>query len=477
MNPLSKYLKSKYLKPVFFLLLIIFLLSLVGRIPFIDDGWIGELIYYLEKDGYVHSELMRGMNKQEIRFIAHHKLLSLHGLLFIKLFGFSLYTFKSVSLLYFVIFIILFYLYTLRWTKLSNKGDLWLALILIIGWHYTFKFSFIFRPEIMMMTFGFAGYILLEKYLSTNKGKIWYLILAGASFGLTMVMHLQGIILVAAGFFLLLWNKRYLAVFGYGIGTLLAFSVYFYDFSSLSDFELWRHQVFDSPTNTRHLIKPLWLNPAVNIMKEHIRYFLSPKVYSFTILFFVTLILGYKYLYRRQPNLVRFCLLVIMLTSLIAVSKSQHYMLLNLPYFVLIITLTIKALKENQISSWLIKSKRTELAVQYILVVLFGTFIIVSSIYNVDLAMKKFSPDENRNLVLKYTDGKPDRISVIAPTSFIFNEIGNFKRIHGDVCYKYLQRLDPTIKGDGFFRKADSFGIDLMMISEKYQDGLGISGY
>jgi len=477
MNPLARYLKPKYLKPVFFLFLVLYLFSLWGRIPFIDDGWIAEYVYYLEKDGYAHSELMRGINKQEVRFIAHHKLFSLHGVLFLKLFGFSLYTFKSVSLLYFIIFIALFSVYTRRWRKLFNKEDLWFALILTIAWHDAFKFSFIFRPEIMMMTCGFAGYILLEKYLTSPKRQILFLFFSGIFFGFTMVMHLHGIILVTAGFILLLWNRRFIAVFGYGAGVLLAFSLYFFDFHSFSDFALWRHQVFDCPIYKRHLIEPLWLNPAVNILKEHLRYFYNPGVFSLTVLFFVTLILGFKFLYRSQPNLVRFCLLVAILTSLITISKSRFYLLLNIPYFILIITLTIKALKENRISSWLVKSEKTNVMVQYVLLVLFAGFIIVSAVYDIKLAIKKFSPDDSRSLARKYTKGNTDSMNVIAPTSFVFNEIENFNRIQGDVCYKYLQKLDTTIKGEGFFSKALFYEIDLMLISKQFQKGLGVSGY
>jgi len=305
MNPLNRYLKSKYLIPVFFLLLVIFLYSLWGRVPFIDDGWIGEYVYYLEKDGYAHSELMRGINKQEVRLIAHHKLLSLHGVLFIKLFGFSLYSLKSVSLLYFILFIALFSFYTRRWKKIFNKDDLWFALILIMTWYEMFKSSFVFRPKIMMMTYGFAGYILLEKCLAGYKRKIFLLFFSGALFGLTMVIHLHGIILVTAGFILLIWNRRFAAVFGYGVGVVVAFSLYFFDFNSFSDFALWRHQVFDCPIYKRHLIEPLWLNLPLNIWKEHLRYFYNPGIFTLSFLFFSSLIVGFKFLYRSQPNLVR----------------------------------------------------------------------------------------------------------------------------------------------------------------------------
>ena len=225
MNFLSKYLQPKFLIPVLILLCFIYIYGLWDRIPDIDDAWIGEYAYWLEKDGYAHSELMRGVNLQETKFVVHHKLFSLHGALFIKLFGFSVYTLKSVTLLYFVFFIVCFILYTRKWKRLFNKNDLLFSLILIFSFPYIFKFSFIYRPEIMMMTYGFVGFILLEKYLQAGERKFWPLFLSGMLFGLTIATHLNGLILVASAFILILWNKRYTAIFGFGFAMLLAFSI------------------------------------------------------------------------------------------------------------------------------------------------------------------------------------------------------------------------------------------------------------
>ncbi|RLD48145.1 MAG: hypothetical protein DRI88_04135, partial [Bacteroidetes bacterium] len=134
--------KNKFLIPVLVFLVLFFVYSLWRRVPDIDDAWIGIDAYTLAKDGYAHTELMKGINQQEDLFVVHHKLLNLQGALFIKVFGFSLYTLKSVSLLYALIFIILFYFYTRRWKKLFNKDDLLFAFILLLSFPWFFKYSF-----------------------------------------------------------------------------------------------------------------------------------------------------------------------------------------------------------------------------------------------------------------------------------------------------------------------------------------------
>ena len=316
MNHLSVILTRKNLLLIFFVFLVIFLYSLWGRIPDIDDAWIGVDAYTLAVDGHVHTELMRGINNQEELFVVHHKLLNLQGAFFIRLFGFSLYTLKAISLLYFLVFICLFYLYTVRWKLFFNKDDLLFSFILIIAFPWIFKYSFLYRPEIMMMTYGFVGYILLEKYLEPSGNRIWQLFLAGIFFGLTMATHLNGLILVTSAFFLLLWNRKFFAIPVYGFGVLLAFMIYFYDFTGLSYFELWRHQFFDAPYLDSMGIGPSWLKPVFNLLNEHMRYFHNLKIIVFSVFMFFTLITGFRFLYDNYTNLTRFAILVVIITGI-----------------------------------------------------------------------------------------------------------------------------------------------------------------
>ena len=464
----------KYLLPIVIALVLLFLYSLFGRIPDIDDAWIGEYAYWFAKDGYVHSELMRGITMQEINFVVHHKLFSFNGVLFIKAFGFSLYSLKAVSLLYFSIFLVLFYFYTCKWKKLFNKNDFWLSLIIIFSFPWIFKYSYLYRPEIMMMTLGFIGYILLEKYIDEKKGKFWQLSLAGIFFGLSIATHLNGLILATAGFILLIWNKKFYSVFGYGAGVLLAFSIYFYDLTDASAIDLWKHQFFDSPSLDSLNNNSVWLKPIYNLFIEHMRYFHNFKIIVFSVFLIATLLVGYKYLLKNNTRLLQFALLVAVITGIVAMHKARHYFLLNFPYLLMLIVLTFKAIQEKKISKFKIGQPKQ---IVYLLAILFLIFITVSSYYNIELAIKKFSPDQNRELALKYAGSNKSQMKIIAPMTFIFNEIENFDQIQGELCYVELQKLDSIAYGEGFLKRANDFDRDLILITPYYQELLGISAY
>jgi hypothetical protein len=453
---------------------LIFIYSLFGRTADIDDAWIGEYAYWFAKDGYVHSELMRGINNQEINFVVHHKLFNLHGALFIKLFGFSLYSLKAVSLLYFIIFLLLFYFYTFKWKKLFDKTDIWFSFIVIFSFPWIFKYVFLYRPEVMMMTFGFLGFILLEKFLETKKSNSCYLMISGIFFGLSMAAHLNGIILVSAGFFLLLINRRYGAVVIYGIGALLAFSIYFYDLTDTASFVLWKHQFFESPSLDSIQAGSLWFKPIINLLNEHMRYFHNFQIIVFSIFLISTLITGYPFLAKNNTRLLQFAILVAVLTGVIAMHKSRQYFLLNFPYLVLLIVLTFRAIFDGKIRTFKFGSPEQ---IKGLLFMFFIIYVGASNYFNIQLAIQKFSPDQNRELALKYAKADISQMKIVAPMTFIFNEINNFDQIQGDLCYIELQKLDSTVYGEGFLKSANDFDRDLIMIGSYYQEMLGISTY
>ncbi|RLD86514.1 MAG: hypothetical protein DRJ02_08475, partial [Bacteroidetes bacterium] len=465
---------NKFLIPVLVFLVLFFVYSLWRRVPDIDDAWIGEHAYWFAKDGYAHSELMRGINHQEDLLVVHHKLFIFNGALAIKAFGFSVYSLKLVSLFYFFIFLILFYFYVCKWEKIFNKNDFLLALVILFSFPWIFKYAFLYRPEIMMMTLGFTGFILLENYIENKKKSIWKAVLAGMFFGLAVTSHLNGLILAAAGFFLLLWNRKYNSAWAYGAGVLVAFPIYFYDLTSIQHLGLWRNQFFNSPSLDSLNSYIVWLKPVVNLLNEHLRYFHNPEIIVFSIFIFVTLITGYKFLYRHHTNLMRFAILVAIITGVMAMHKSRQYMLLNFPYLILLVTLTLKAINEGKITRYTIGKPAM---IRNLLLFLFIVFLAVSTYYNILLASKKFSPEQNRKLAENYTERDEINKKVIAPMTFIFNEIEYFNQIQGEVCYIELQKSDSTIFGEGFLEKVYSFDRDLIMITPYYQQILGVASY
>ena len=60
---------------------------------------------------------------------------------------------------------------------------------------------------------------------------------------------------------------------------------------------------------------------------------------------------------------------------------------------------------------------------------------------------------------------------------FIFNEIENSQRIQCDLCYIQLQKMDSSVYGEGFLRKAATFDAELIMVEPYYQPKLGIDHF
>jgi hypothetical protein len=473
-KPLSSYYSVSFLLPLLIALILLFLYSMIGRMADADDAWIGEYAYWFARDGYVHSELMRGITMQETNFVVHHKLFNFNGALFIKTFGFSLHSLKAVNLMYFIIFMVLLGFYTLKWKKIFNKNDFLFALIILFAFPWIFKFAYLYRPELMLMTLGFVGFMLLEKYLDTKEEKWGSLFLAGIFFGLSVVGHLNGLILAISGFLLLLVNRKFSAVFIYGSGVLIAGSIYFYDLTDAASITLWKHQFFESPSLDSLYEGPVWLKPIVNLLNEHMRYFHNFKIIVFSVLLITSIITGYKYLVKDHTRLLQFALLVAITTGFIAIHKSRQYFLLNFPYMLLLIVLTLKSIREGKITTYKI-GKPKQIAVVFFL--LFLVFLTTSTFLNVKLAVQKFSASENRELAKKYAGGMEANMKIVAPMTFIFNEIEHFEQIQGELCYTELQKLDSTIYGKGFLKYANDFDRDLIIVTPRYQQMLGISAY
>jgi hypothetical protein len=470
-----KYItKFNYFKVLLFIVAGLYIYSLWQRDADIDDAWIGEYAYWLAEDGYVHSELMRGVNKQEVNFVVHHKLFNFHGAFFVEIFGFSLYSLKSVSLLYFIAFLLIFYYYTCKWNRIFNKSDYLLVLIVFFSFPWIFKYAFLYRPEIMMMTLGFIGYILLEKSITKKKKPSGILLVSGMFFGLSAAAHLNGIILITSGGLLLLFNKKYRDVIVFGLGVLFTFSIYFYDLTDMDSFTLWKHQFFESPSLDSLQAGSPWLKPIINLLGEHMRYFHNLQIIIFSVFFFSTLFVGFNYLLKNHRLLLQFVIIMGVIMGVIAMHKSRQYLLLNFPYMVMLIVLTIKTLREGKIQSFKIGNRKQ---VSGLIVVLFIIFIAVSFYYNFELAIQKFTPEQNRELTLKYGGENASELKIVAPMTFIFNEIEHLNQIQGDLCYIELQKLDSTIYGEGFLKSANDFDRDLIMVSSKYQDALGITNY
>jgi hypothetical protein len=96
------------------------------------------------------------------RLILHHKLFTLQGAIVIYCCGFSLSALKSVSFVYLLLLVgLFFFIHKKNW--FAKREALSLSLLLLLANPLTFEFGFVFRPEIMLSFLGLASAYLIVK--------------------------------------------------------------------------------------------------------------------------------------------------------------------------------------------------------------------------------------------------------------------------------------------------------------------------
>lgn len=465
---------NNFLVAIIFFQITLLILSLIYRSIDIDDAWMGEHAYWLYKNGYVKSELMRGWYLQEVKLLIHHKFMTLQGAAFIYLFGFSVYSLKSVSILYFLLFLVTFITYTFR-RRLLNKTQLLIALCLFLTFPYTLKFSFIFRPEIPQMFLGFISFIFLKESIETDKKSYINSLIAGIFGGLTIVAHLNGIAFSIAGVIMLLVYKktRYAATFL--IGAILSTSLYFYDIKNQADMSLWKYQLFNSVVGDNSSIVDLLSYFASNLSKEHMRFFHDFTIIPFSLLLIAGFVAIKKYKIQKLKDVLVVYLFLLLITIAIPFSqKSRQYILLYLPYILILLSKSIYYVYyESQCFEKTIRTRK----IQYLFSFLLLFYFITSNYYNLGIILEDFTHkhEKNNRTINAFISENRDNIRIVAPIEFIFNNIEDFDRIHSERFYTTLKKRVNYFNENHFISLAYEFGNDYIILSTPYFNELGLS--
>lgn len=259
----------------------LFLISLPGQRVHGDEAAFAEFAWFAAKDGYVHSELFRGLLGYEERVLLYHKLFIWLGTGMVRLFGFGLWSLRTLSILSFAAVVAILWVFRRK----IDSSDPVLAFLaagaFLLVAPLTFKFAKFHRPEMMQAAFGLVTLFLLQTGL--GGAKIRWHALAGVTAGAAMLVHLNGAVFVAAGGLLLLSRRRWAGFVVFGAGAALAFSPFFYEIIDRADL-FWQQYAFD-PTfaeNERTIGGSL-----LKILEEHKRLFRGPEIFFSTILFIV----------------------------------------------------------------------------------------------------------------------------------------------------------------------------------------------
>jgi hypothetical protein len=466
-----KLIRKHFLLIVVSLSVLLYLVSLIDRFPHLDDAWLAEHSYWYAKDGVAKSTLMTGFAGSEDRLLLHHKFFTLQGALVIGLLGFNLSILKSVALLYFVLFVFLFWRFLDRVNfRFDNKTKL-LAIWMIFFNPLVFEFSFVFRPETMLMTFGFLSYFFIYNSLlpdiSVRKSN-WYSVLAGLLAGLSMFTHLNGIVFASAGFLLFLFRWKPIQLLVFTMAVLSAGLGYFYDFNTLNDFTLWNSQLTFVPT-TEGGSPTFIIQLFLNVINEHRRYFHSPKEIIFTVLLFSAILLNIRNLISKQRILLLYTLFLVITLAAFALNKTSKYLIMLLPFFVPMIIQTLIDLQESN----KVKSSKNILSGR-LLVTLIVFFGFISSMYNVSISLKKIDTSLNANVTTRFAHDNAKNLRVLAPMEFIFDEISNYKSIVSLMSYGERMKIDSGLKEENLIRCAGNENIDILYITDYYKNKFGL---
>ncbi len=137
-------------------------------------------------------------------------------------------------------------------------------------------------------------------------------------------------------------------------------------------------------------------------------------------------------------------------------------MILYLPYLLILIILGLRQLKTTT-------SKKAILSINYII----ALYLIINLLYDFKTSNAKYNIETNKLIVQKYIKVKTGTCRIVAPMTFIFNEILDFKSIQGDMCYSELQKTEKSIYKEGFLRLTKKFDIDYIILSDYSMKSLG----
>ncbi len=446
------------------LAILFYIFGLYGRSPHTDDAWIGEQVYWLSHGSHVKNVLMKNYNQNEVKLLVYHKLWVWQGWIATKLFGFSLYVLKSISLLYLLVLLGLLYFYMVKKKKLLKKHEFYPVATIFLLHPLVFRYSFVYRPEIALATVGFLIFIILEDRLEHNKRGYGIIFIIGLLSCMAFLIHLNGLIYVGGTAVLLLIYKRYGDFTLYTIIVILLASLYFIDIHTKSDFYLWRSQLtfFTETGNGSLSIGKLISSAFYKLFDEHLRWYHSPAEITYSVVFLIVVIKGYYLLKKEAPTLLYFTIITTIILAFIGINKTVKYILLLLPFYFVLTVYYFKVLPEHYDFLTFFNPKKKYLITRIIIILA----ILTGLYYDGVISINKFNPTKYKQLTDTYIKDDPKKVIVLAPMQFIFNELNKYKAIVG--LFSYQERLEKT-KGftqQAFFSTAKSDSIDYIFLNK-----------
>jgi hypothetical protein len=394
-------------------------LRVTGSRAGVDEAWLAEQAYFQSHDGYVHSELFRGYCHNEDRIMLQHRLFILMAAGLIKIAGFHLIGLRLIALTSAAVLMLLFRRYCLRYLELDSPTVLAASGILMLMPLF-FRYTVIFRPEMLYTAFGFGSFLCLAGEDSHRLRRA----LAGFLAGLSLVTHPNGAIFVIAGIALLLWERRFICSAVFLAGAAVVMLPYVIELSG--NIPLLREQLSGelSAGKTTFTI----LTPFSNLLNEHKSLFRKPETIFTSILILTSLLATPRQAFRRFSPLYRYSAVLLVSLGLLTCCKTVTYTVPLLPFGAAIFAVALSEFSRLHIEHRYRRAKRSGFAFAALLLLLYGLYFSAHSISGGGCYI------ERENALAG--DLIPEGETCLAPMNFIFGQIDRL-RISG----LYLARV------------------------------------
>jgi hypothetical protein len=386
------------------------LTTLIYRRENYDDAWFGELAYFLATEGVIRSDLFADMLGWGDQVLMTHKLWVVLTALWFKIWGFSLWTVKTVALPFVALQVFLFYRYC--------RQSWMLCALLYLTCGVIVRYTFVSRPEIAMAVLGFLSWQSLQQF--REHGGIRWLLLAGMSAGATALFHLQGAVFMSAGAVWLLWARQLRGTAIYSAVAFGTFLLYFADVVYYDAWDAYFFQIANDPATTALRSFSEKLFNLANIPKIMLH---SGGETPLTLVMFGCFFLRWKS--RLHASDLEKYLLVLALCFAVLANRVVHeYLILFVPFMIAYSAETlyrVASARGPRDAAIFPKTVRW----MNVLVIL---YLIAGLAYDGKLVFRNLQaePLADRNAKLSQLVGD-EPTTVIAPISFIF---GNIERHH-----------------------------------------------
>ncbi|MEW6051878.1 MAG: glycosyltransferase family 39 protein [Candidatus Zixiibacteriota bacterium] len=367
-----------------------------------DEAWLGQQVLALVNTGEVASALFRDVPPLDGHIVVYHKLLIWCGAAISRIAGWGILQLRLIPALagLGVLLLLLF-----RPIADSTRRVRFLAASILAFTPLFWDYMRMFRPEMLLLVCGFAGYLVLER--ATVSRRLSAVAAAGALTGLAGLSHAAGLAFVVAGVIALGIERQFKAAGLFVICAALTFSPYLSGL--ITDPDLFGKQLFvNAFTDAR--LSLAWWQPITNLLSEHTRLFRKPEVIGLSVAFVLALALTTKSQWRQQRFFWVFLLTLIVAGGMAPLPKITRYMLPLTPFFVLAIARAWAEPSENERIGRMV---RKILVGWLVLFFAYGIFALGSA------ALCNWSVQRDTNQWLS-AQIEPGSI-VMAPFDFVFN--------------------------------------------------------